>query len=55
MWVDRQTVRPLAGTGLFAYRVRGVDGSCAKHLTIEFYYFILYGRYAANMYTYYYY
>jgi len=31
--------RPLewrsAGTGLCSYRVRGVDGSCAKHLTIE--------------------
>jgi len=33
--------RPLewrsAGTGRCAYRVRGVEGSCAKHLTIEFY------------------
>ena len=27
----------LAGTGLCSYRVRGVDGSCAKHLTMEFY------------------
>jgi len=26
-----------AGTGLCSYRVRDVDGSCAKHLTIEFY------------------
>jgi len=25
------------GTGLCSYRVRGVDGSCAKHLTIESY------------------
>jgi len=23
------------GTGLCSYRVRGVDGSCAKHLTVE--------------------
>jgi len=33
--------RPLewrsAGTGLCSYRVRGVDGSCAKRLTVEFY------------------
>ena len=27
----------MAGTGLCSYRVRGVDGSCAKHLTMEFY------------------
>jgi len=26
-----------AGTGLRSYRVRGFDGSCAKHLTIEYY------------------
>jgi len=25
------------GTGLCTYRVRGVDGSCAKHLTVESY------------------
>jgi len=25
------------GTGLCCYRVRGVDGSCAKHLTVESY------------------
>jgi len=25
------------GTGLCFYRVRGVDGSCAKHLTVESY------------------
>ena len=25
------------GTGLCSYRVRGVDGSCAKHLTVESY------------------
>jgi len=25
------------GTGLCSYRVRGVDGSCAKHLTLESY------------------
>ena len=36
-------------SGLSCYRVRDVDGSCAKHLTIEFY-----GRYAADIYTYYY-
>ena len=24
-------------TGLCSYHVRGVEGSCAKHLTIEFY------------------
>ena len=38
------------GTGLCSYRVRGVDGSCAKHLTIESYTVI----YAANSNTYYY-
>ena len=32
------------GTGLCSYRVRGVEGSCAKHLTI-------YGRYAANIFV----
>jgi len=37
------------GTGLCSYRVRGVDGSCAKHLTVESYTVI----YAANSYTYY--
>ena len=26
-----------AGTGLCSYRVRGVDGSCAAHLTVESY------------------
>jgi len=35
------------GTGLCSYRVRGVDGSCAKHLTVESYMVI----YAANSYT----
>ena len=25
------------GTGLCSYRVKGVDGSCAKHLTVESY------------------
>jgi len=25
------------GTGLYTYRVRGVDGSCAEHLTVESY------------------
>jgi len=25
------------GTGLCSYRVRGVGGSCAKHLTVESY------------------
>jgi len=25
------------GTGLRSYHVRGVDGSCAKHLTVESY------------------
>jgi len=39
------------GTGLCSYRVRGVDGSCAKHLTVESYTVI----YAANSHTYYYY
>jgi len=39
------------GTGLCAYRVRGVDGNCAKHLTVETYTVI----YAANSHTYYYY
>ena len=32
------------GTGLCSYRVRGVGGSCAKHLTVESYTVI----YAAN-------
>jgi len=32
-----------------SYHLRGVEGSCADHLTR-----ILYGRYAANVYTYYY-
>jgi len=27
----------LAGTGLCSCRVRGVDGSCTKHLTVESY------------------
>ena len=36
------------GTGLCSYRVRGVDGSCAKHLTVESV------IYAANSHTYYY-
>jgi len=31
-------------TGLCSYRVRGVDGSCAEHLTVESYTAI----YAAN-------
>ena len=38
------------GTGLCSYRVRDVDGRCAKHLTVEYYMVI----YAANSYTYYY-
>jgi len=25
------------GTGLCSYRVRGVDGSCVEHLTVESY------------------
>jgi len=29
------------GTGLCSYRVRGVDGNCAEHLTVESF---LYGR-----------
>ena len=37
------------GTGLCSYRVRGVDGSCAKHLTVESHAVI----YAANSHTYY--
>ena len=36
------------GTGLCSCRARGVDGSCAKHLTVESYTVI----YAANSYTY---
>ena len=35
------------GTGLYSCRVRGVDGSCAKHLTVESYMVI----YAPNSYT----
>ena len=40
----------LDGTGLCSYCVRGVDGSCAKHLTVESYTVI----YAASSHTYYY-
>ena len=29
------------GTGLCSYRVRGVDGSCAEHLTVESYTIII--------------
>ena len=36
------------GTGLCSGRVRGVDGSCAKHLTLESYMII----YASNSHTY---
>ena len=36
---------------LSSYRVRGVDGSCAKHSTVESYTVI----YATNSHTYYYY
>jgi len=39
-----------AGTGLCSCRVRDVDGSCTKHLTVESYMVI----YASNSYTYYY-
>jgi len=38
------------GTGLCSCHVRGVDGSCANHLTVESYMVI----YAANSHTYYY-
>jgi len=38
------------GTGLCSCRVRGVVGSCAKHLTVESYIVM----YAPNSYTYYY-
>ena len=38
---DELESRPLewrsAGTGLCSCRVRGVDGSCTKHLTVESY------------------
>jgi len=42
--------RPFGSTGLCSYRVRGVDSSCAEHLTVESYTVI----YAANSHTYYY-
>jgi len=32
-----QTAGAFGGTGLCSYRVRGVGGSCAKHLTVESY------------------
>ena len=32
-----QTGLAFGGTGLCTYRVRGVDGSCAEHLTVESY------------------
>ena len=38
------------GTGLCFYRVRDVDGSCAKYLTVESYTVV----YAANSRNYYY-
>ena len=38
------------GTGLCSYCVRGVDGSCAEHSTVESYTLI----YAANSHTYFY-
>jgi len=37
-------------TCLCSYHVRGIDGSCAKHLTVEPYTVV----YAANSHTYYY-
>jgi len=43
-------VLAFGGTGLCSYRVRGVGGSCPKHLTVESYKAI----YAANSHTYYY-
>ena len=33
--------QPAGGTGLCSYRVRGVDGSCAEHLTVESYTIII--------------
>jgi len=39
------------GTDLCSYRVRGVDGSCAKHLIVESYTVTS----AVNSHTYYYY
>ena len=36
--ISIQTARlAFGGTGLCIYRVRGVDGSCAEHLTLESY------------------
>ena len=49
-WISIQTAGlAFGGTGLCSYRVRGVDGSCAKHLTVESYTVI----YAANSAYYY--
>ena len=39
-----------SGTGLCSYRIRGIDGSYVKHLTVESYMVI----YATNSYTYHY-
>ena len=37
-WISIQTTGlAFGGTGLCTYRVRGVDGSCAEHLTVESY------------------
>jgi len=42
-WLLRHSVqrcvksRRYGGTGLCSYRVRGVGGSCAEHLTVESY------------------
>jgi len=40
------------GSGLCFYSIRGDDGSCAKHLTVESYTVVT--RHAANIHTYYY-
>ena len=39
--VDPIHILAFGGTGLCSYRVRGVDGSCAEHLTVESYTIII--------------
>jgi len=51
LFESRNAGLAFGGTGLRSYRVRGIDGSRAKHLTVESYMVI----FAANSYTYYYY
>ena len=48
--MTRISTQAFGGTGLCSYRVRGVDGICAEHLTVESYMVAM----ATNIHTYYY-